>query len=136
MYKLEKALRAFASSSGGAACPRATRGQPQEGGTPNVFSSSLKHKQQSLLITFFHLTDYWCNPWGPLVPPECLPRGSGVTPNAFSSSLKHKQQSLLTTFFHLTDFWCDPPGPFWAPREPPGGHVMMPNTFLSSLKHM
>ena len=33
--ELEKALRAFASSSGGAACPGATRGQPQ-GSTPGV----------------------------------------------------------------------------------------------------
>ena len=44
---LEKALRAFASSSGGAACPGATRGQPQ-GSTPGVrgwFQGDLSEKK-------------------------------------------------------------------------------------------
>ena len=36
-YILERALRALASSSGGAACPGGTRGQPQRsGGDPKV----------------------------------------------------------------------------------------------------
>ena len=44
---LEEALRAFASSSGGAACPGATRGQPQ-GSTPGVrgwFQGDLSEKK-------------------------------------------------------------------------------------------
>ena len=43
LISLERALRALASSSGGAACPGSTRGQPQESG--GLFQGDLSEKK-------------------------------------------------------------------------------------------
>ena len=79
---------AYSSSSGGAACPGATRGQPRGGGTPNVFSSSLQHQQQRVLITFFIRPTFGVTPPSPFGPPE-PPGGHVMMPNTFLSSQKH-----------------------------------------------
>ena len=49
-----------------------TGGHPGSGGfgvDPNCIFSSLKHMQQLLLVTFFHLTNFWGDYPGPLQVP-------------------------------------------------------------------
>ena len=63
IYKLERALRALASSSGGAACPGGTRGQPR-GSTPGVDPGSQgviprRVKRKKIFVTHARRTHGW-----------------------------------------------------------------------------